>query len=93
MSTASSDDIVRVAVAENAVQAHIWEQALRDEGIQVQLVGDYLEVGFGNLQGLTPELWVHRDDAERAQAILNETSTAEPENPAGTDADFEQDKP
>jgi hypothetical protein len=91
MSTAPSDDIVRLATAENSVQAHIWEQALKDEGIRVQVVGDYLEAGFGNLQGVTPELWVHSDDVERAKAILDEHRAAELENPPDEATGYDQD--
>jgi hypothetical protein len=91
MSSAPSDDIVRLVTAENSVQAHIWEQALKDEGIRVQVVGDYLEVGFGNLQGVTPELWVHSDDVARAQAILDERNAAEPENPPDEAAGYDED--
>ncbi|HEY1860868.1 MAG TPA: DUF2007 domain-containing protein [Gemmataceae bacterium] len=91
MSTEPSDDIVRVATAENSVQAHIWEQALQDAGIRVQVVGDYLEAGFGNLQGTTPELWVHRDDVERAKAILNEHAAAEPDEESDSASGYDQD--
>jgi hypothetical protein len=92
MSTEPSDDLVRLANAENSVQAHIWEQALNDAGIRAHVLGDYLEAGFGNLQGTTPELWVHRDDVERAKAILNEhvaaDSTDEPDAATGYDQDM-----
>ena len=73
MSTEPADDIVRLVSAENSVQAHIWEQALQEEGIQVQVLGDYLEVGFGNLQGVTPELWVHRDRRRARDGNLERT--------------------
>ena len=66
------DDVVRLATASNPPEAHLWQQALADEGIRSQVVGDYLEVGVGNTPGLRPELWVHRDDAARAEAILRE---------------------
>jgi len=91
MSTEPSDDIVRLATAENSVQAHIWEQALMDGGIRVQVVGDYLEAGFGNLQGTTPELWVHRDDVERAKAILNELVAAESNDEPDAATGYDQD--
>lgn len=64
------DDIVRLATANNPQEAHVWEQALKDEGIRSQVVGDYLDASFGDISGTRPELWVHRDDVERAQAIL-----------------------
>jgi hypothetical protein len=91
MSTEPADDIVRLVSAENSVQAHIWEQALQEEGIQVQVLGDYLEVGFGNLQGVTPELWVRRADVERATAILNEHASAQPGEAPDAATGYDQD--
>jgi hypothetical protein len=91
MSTEPADDIVRLVSAENSVQAHIWEQALKEEGIRVQVLGDYLEVGFGNLQGLTPELWVHREDVERAKAILNEHAAAQSDDAPDAATGYDQD--
>lgn len=64
------DDIVRLAAAPNPVAAHVWRQALEDEGIRCQVVGDYLEAGLGDLPGLGAELWVHRDDLARAEEVL-----------------------
>jgi hypothetical protein len=64
------NDVVRLAEASNPVQAHIWEQALSDEGIECKVVGDYLAAGLGDIPGMLPEIWVHRQDLEKAQAIL-----------------------
>lgn len=75
------DDIVRLATAANAFQAHLWEQALKAQGISCKVVGDYLEAGIGNITGLKLEVWVHRDDVVRAEAVLargTETSGEEP---------------
>jgi hypothetical protein len=72
MSTAESDDIVRLVTATNPAQAHIWEQALRDAGIQCRVVGDYLDAGVGDIPGVRAEVWVHRDDVARAEAVLKE---------------------
>jgi Putative prokaryotic signal transducing protein len=72
MSKAESDDIVRLVTATNPAQAHIWEQALRDAGIQCRVVGDYLDAGVGDIPGVRAELWVHRDDVARAEAVLKE---------------------
>jgi len=69
-------DVVRVATAPNPAQAHIWQQALEEEGIRSQVVGDYLEAGIGNISGLTAELWVHRDDLARAEEILRQRQVA-----------------
>jgi hypothetical protein len=64
------DDVVRLATAPNPAQAHIWQQALRDEGISSRVVGDYLDAGVGDIPGLTAEIWVHRDDLARAEEVL-----------------------
>jgi len=73
----ADEDIVRLATAPNPVQAHIWEQALRDAGIRCKVVGDYLAASVGDIPGLYPELWVHRDDLAGAQEILGQGEGAE----------------
>jgi hypothetical protein len=69
-SNLADDDIVRLATAPNPTLAHIWEQALRDEGIPSRVVGDYLDAGLGDIPGLKAEVWVHRDDLARAEEVL-----------------------
>jgi hypothetical protein len=64
------DDIVRLAEAANPAQAYVWKQALEEEGIRCRVVGDYLDAGVGDITGIRPEVWVHRDDYDRAHAIL-----------------------
>jgi hypothetical protein len=76
MSTESTDDIVRLVTAENPVQAHIWERALQEEGIEAKVVGDYLDAGIGDVPGLKPEIWVHRSEVTRAEAVLREYEQA-----------------
>ena len=66
------DDIVHLASAVNPVEAHVWKQALDEEGIRCRVVGDYLDVGIGDVPGMNAEVWVHRDDLERARAALVE---------------------
>jgi len=66
------DDIVRLATATNAMEAHLWRQALDEEGIQAKVVGDLLDAGFGEMAGTQAEVWVHRNDLERASAFLEE---------------------
>ncbi|MBL8798448.1 MAG: DUF2007 domain-containing protein [Planctomycetia bacterium] len=70
MNAAEPQDIVRLTTAPNPAQAHIWKQALIDEGITCSVVGDYLNAGVGNISGLLPELWVRREDATRAEEVL-----------------------
>ncbi len=64
------DDIVRIAMAPNPATAHIWCDALKADGIRCKVAGDYLAAGFGDLQGMKPEVWVHKDDVERATEVL-----------------------
>jgi hypothetical protein len=66
------DDIVHLASAVNPVEAHVWKQALDEEGIRSRVVGDYLDVGIGDVPGMSAEVWVHRDDLERARRVLDE---------------------
>src|SRR5262249_3201838 len=67
------DEIVRLVTAPNPMLAHIWEQALKDEGIRCQVVGDYLDAtSLGDIPGFRAEVWVHREDVARAEAILQE---------------------
>jgi hypothetical protein len=66
------DEIVRLATAANPAEAYIWKEALEEEGITCKVVGDFLEVGVGDIPGLAPELWVRRDSLARAEAILRE---------------------
>jgi hypothetical protein len=79
-------DVVRLTTAANPVEAHILEQALLAEGIRCRVVGDYLGAGFGDVPGVRPEVWVHRDDLAAAEAVLEagahkaaEDETNEPE--------------
>jgi hypothetical protein len=67
----SGDDVVRLAIARTPFEAHLWQQALEEEKIRCQVVGDYLDAGLGDVPGIQPEIWVHRDDYDRAKAILD----------------------
>jgi Putative prokaryotic signal transducing protein len=71
------DQIVCLTTAPNPAQAHIWENALREEGIHCQVVGDYLGAGIGALSGLQAEIWVKRQDMIQAQAALQRCSQPE----------------
>ena len=64
------DDIVRLATAGNRAEADVWRQALEEEGIACKVVGDFLQAGFIDAPGVRPEVWVHRNDLERASALL-----------------------
>jgi hypothetical protein len=78
MANTHEDDIVRLATADNPAQAHIFQQALQDEDIECHVVGDYLDAGMGDIPGMKPEIWVHRDDLARAQEILQRGQQAAP---------------
>ena len=81
-------EIARLATAENPAMAHVWEEALQAESIRCMVVGDYLDASFGDIPGLKPELWVHRRDLLRAEAIINEVSDAGDEDSAPVGTDF-----
>jgi Putative prokaryotic signal transducing protein len=70
MATDKSHDVVKLATAANPVQAHVWQQALEEEGISCKVVGDFLDAGIGDLPGISPEIWVHRDELVRARDII-----------------------
>ena len=77
MPAENPDDVVRLATAQNPMQAHLWEQALRQAGIRCKVVGDYLDAGIGDIPGVRAEVWVHRDDLAQAEAILAEGEARE----------------
>ena len=70
MSTMGEDEVVRAITTTNNIQAHIWEQALRDAGIRCRVDGDELVAGVG-LPGMPAEIWVHKEDLDRAREILD----------------------
>ena len=72
MISETQNDLVRLTGAGNPMLAHIWRQALEDEGIRCQVLGDYLDAGIGDIPGMGAEVWVDPADAVRAEAILRE---------------------
>jgi Putative prokaryotic signal transducing protein len=69
--------VLCLVTAPNPVQAHIWENALRVEGIRSQVVGDFLGLGIGSISGIQPEIWVTRQDFIRAKRVLRQCSQSE----------------
>lgn len=65
-------DLVRLTTAINPFQAHVWQQALQEEGIRCQVLGDYLDAGVGDIPGIGAEVWVEAADVDRADAILHQ---------------------
>ena len=72
MNSEDQHDVVRLAAAANPFQAHIWQQALEQEGIRCQVLGDYLDAGIGDIPGMSAEVWVEAADLVRAEAILRQ---------------------
>jgi hypothetical protein len=76
MSTKGEDEVVRATTTTNYIQAHIWEQALRDAGIRCKVVGDELMASVGGISGTPAEIWIHKDDLEKAQELLEALEAA-----------------
>ncbi len=68
--TADPTDIVMVANGSLA-EVEAWGVALRDAGIECQVVGDHLAAGLGTALPGSAELWVHKWDAVAATDILS----------------------
>ncbi len=83
------DDIVRLRTASNPAEAHLWREALEDEGIQCKVVGDYLDAGLGDIPGVRAEIWVHRDDVARAEEVLRQTQEGDLEVDSGENGSLE----
>ena len=85
MHTTDQHEIIRLAAAANPFQAHIWQQALQQEGIRCQVLGDYLDAGIGDIPGVGAEVWVEAADLARAEAILDQDRgrSEEPAQPEG----------
>ena len=79
MSDRPGQEIVRLVTASSPQEAHLWRQALADEGIRCRVVGEYLG-SFGVVYPghPVPELWVHQEDAERARVVLERLQEARP---------------
>ena len=72
MHSTDQHEMARLASAANPFQAHIWQQALQQEGIRCQVLGDYLDAGIGDIPGMGAEVWVEAADLARAVAILDQ---------------------
>jgi hypothetical protein len=63
------DDIVCVATAANATEAHQWRTALEEAGIRCRVV-DHLDAEWWKGPCPRAEVWAQREDLERARAVL-----------------------
>jgi hypothetical protein len=79
MSDPHGEGIVRLVTASGPQEAHPWRQALEGQGIRRRVVGEYLgSLGVVYPGQPVPELWVRRDHAGRAQAVLEGLPEARP---------------
>src|SRR5262245_9039226 len=76
------DELVCLRKAMNPAEAHMVEQALRANGIEGRVVGDFLEAGLGNIPGLQAEVWVKKRDLAAAHAALASAETLMAPDPA-----------
>src|SRR3954468_17389728 len=72
MHSTDQHKMARLVEAANPFQAHIWRQALQEEGFRCQVLGDYLQAGIGDIPGMGAEVWVETADLARAEAILDQ---------------------
>jgi len=88
-------DVVRLVAVEDTQEAFAIKTALESEGIECQVVGDYLDASLGTLKVIPAEVWVHRRDLERAQQLLQELRSRQgdsEETGAGEDLAGEDEK-
>jgi hypothetical protein len=64
-----TEEVVMLASGET-VQVELWRVALAGAGIDGRVVGGALDAGLGTGIPASVELWVRREDAERAAAVL-----------------------
>jgi hypothetical protein len=64
-------DVVRV-YAGSVVSAELYQQALKEAGVESKVVGLSLTASFGSAIPDSVELWVKSEDAEKAKAAIEE---------------------
>lgn len=69
MNTDTEGDVGRV-YSGSVVTAELYQQALRDAGIESRVVGLSLAASFGSAIPDSVELWVKSEDAEKAAAAI-----------------------
>ncbi|MFM8273071.1 MAG: putative signal transducing protein [Gemmata sp.] len=67
-------DVVRVYTG-SVVNAELYQQALRDAGIDAKVVGLELSASLGPAIPNSVELWVKSEEAEKARAAIEQFET------------------
>lgn len=67
--TVNEHDVVRV-YAGPVVTVELYQQALKDAGVESNVVGLDLSAGLGSALPGSVELWVKSEDAEKAAAAI-----------------------
>ena len=67
-------DVVRVYTG-SVVNAELYQQALRDAGIDAKVVGLELSASLGPAVPNSVELWVKSEEAEKARAAIEQFET------------------
>ena len=69
--THDEHDVVRV-YSGTVVSAELYQQALKEAGIESKVVGLSLTASFGSAIPDSVELWVKSEDAEKAAAAIRQ---------------------
>lgn len=64
-----ASDVVRVASG-SLVEVELWQGALTEAGVTSRVVGTELSAGFGSALPGSIELWVSREDLDKAEAAI-----------------------
>lgn len=67
--THDEHDVVKVYTGD-VVTAELYQQALKEAGIDSNVVGLSLTASFGSALNNSVELWVKSEDAEKAEAAI-----------------------
>src|SRR5258708_7676741 len=70
-------DVVCLAQAANASEAHLWRTVLEEAGIACEVV-DHLDAEWFADPHSRAEVWVHRDNLMRARELLAERQAGRP---------------
>ena len=76
--TIEADDIVCVASG-SLIQVENWHELVQAAGIGSRIVGDDLAGGLGTALPNSVELWVHRADAQGAEAAIGRAGEHPPQ--------------